>query len=116
MFERELDLDRKTTLAIMSQPMGTGALFTALFAMYQLLIVWRPALGTVQRLSNALATGVPVIARWCPNYEQATPCQTITYKCTHTTYRYTVFSSIVCAQLYLALCPASAPSTPSCIA
>ena len=51
--------------------MGTGALFTAIYRRYDLIICWTPSNGTVQRLSNALATGVPVIARRMPTYEQA---------------------------------------------
>ena len=33
------------------------------FAKYDLIVLWWPTVGTVQRLSNALATGVPVIAK-----------------------------------------------------
>ena len=51
--------------------MGTGAMFTAIYRRYDLIICWQPSNGTVQRLTNALATGVPVIARRMQAYEQA---------------------------------------------
>ena len=54
-----------------SRPGGIGVLFAALFARYDCLIVWRVSMHTVQRLTNALATGIPVVARRCATFEEA---------------------------------------------
>lgn len=61
-FTRELNLTRNEVHERMSRPMGTGELFTAVFARYHLLLQWH-ASNSAQRLLNALATGVPVVAK-----------------------------------------------------
>lgn len=64
----KLGLTRHFVHTVVTQYQGTGALFTAVFAKYDLVVLWWPTNGTVQRLSNALATGVPVIAKSSPTY------------------------------------------------
>ena len=59
----KLNLTRRFVHNVVTQYQGTGALFTDVFAKYDLIVLWWPTVGTVQRLSNALATGVPVIAK-----------------------------------------------------
>ena len=51
--------------------MGVGAMFTAVYAKYDLLIQWLPSNSSAQRLTNALASGVPVIAQRSPAFEDA---------------------------------------------
>lgn len=68
---KELSFTAAQVQAIEGQYLGTGALFTAIFARFDLLIVWHETQNTVQRLSNALATGIPVIARRIPTHEAA---------------------------------------------
>ena len=69
---RELNVSRERIAAISAHHLGVGALFTKVFSRYDLLISWQPNKnGTVQRLSNLLATGVPVIALRSPAYEGA---------------------------------------------
>jgi hypothetical protein len=68
---RALRLKSEVVRAIENQYMGTGALFTGVFASYDLLLVWHTTNGTVQRLANALATGVPVIARTAHTHREA---------------------------------------------
>lgn len=65
---RKLNLTRHFVHNVVTQHQGTGALFTNVFALYDLIVVWWPTVGTVQRLSNALATGVPVIAKASRTY------------------------------------------------
>ncbi len=61
--------------ARMAAFLGTGDLFTRVFAQYDLLIQWFHS-NAAQRLTNALATGVPVIALWTPTFEEARPAWT----------------------------------------
>ena len=63
LFATQLNRSVASVRESMARPGGTGQLFVALFRLYDLLIVWRPTNHTVQRLTNALATGVPTIAR-----------------------------------------------------
>ena len=68
---RQVGLPIDVVHEIRGRPNGTGALFTATFRKYDLLINWRAANGTVQRLSNYLASGVPVISIWSEAYADA---------------------------------------------
>lgn len=70
-FTHMLSMNLSVVEAIAWQPGGTGALFQKVFGLFDLLIVWRTTTHTVQRLTNALATGIPVVAQACPAFEQA---------------------------------------------
>ena len=59
----QLNVDMDLVHSVVQEPEGTGALFTALYQKFDLLLHWRDFPGTVQRLANQLATGVPVIAK-----------------------------------------------------
>ena len=58
----ELRMPRYLVDEIRAQYLGTGALFTALFERFDLIIQWLSTT-TSQRLVNALASGVPTIGR-----------------------------------------------------
>jgi hypothetical protein len=60
---KRLNMSVDVLRSVEGQHLGVGALFTAVFQRYDLLLVWHETNGTVQRLANALATGVPVIAK-----------------------------------------------------
>ena len=66
-----LNINGSVLQSIISTPGGTGALFQKVFSRFDMLIVWRTTSNTVQRLSNALATGIPVVAQSCPAFERA---------------------------------------------
>ena len=70
-FAQQLHMAPRTVSSVVGQYQGTGALFTAVYARYDLLVLWYPLNGTVQRLSNALATGVPVIVKKAQPYVDA---------------------------------------------
>lgn len=71
LFRSKLNMTAAAVRAEMERPGGTGALFARLFGRYDLLVVWKGTENTVQRLSNALATGVPVVARRCDAFAAA---------------------------------------------
>lgn len=71
LFAAQLNISVSSAREAMSRPGGTGRLFADLFSLYDLLVVWRPTNHTVQRLTNALATGVPTIARDCAAFRAA---------------------------------------------
>ena len=67
--ENQLSVPLATVIG--SQYLGVGAMFTSIYQRYDLLIQCWATTGSVQRLTNALATGVPVIALTCPAFEEA---------------------------------------------
>ena len=75
----QLGIPRAVVDEVRSRPNGTGALFTAVFAKYDMLINWRAANGTVQRLANFLASGVPVVTLWSEGYSHAFQGHTMMY-------------------------------------
>lgn len=66
-----LNLTSGDVRTIGAQHFGVGALFTAVYARYDLLLQWLPTNSSSQRLTNALASGVPVIAISCPAFDDA---------------------------------------------
>ena len=70
-FRKSLNMTSATVRTIAKQHFGVGAMFTAVYAKYDLLVQWLPTNSSAQRLTNALASGVPVVARRCPAFEDA---------------------------------------------
>jgi hypothetical protein len=66
-----LGLEREVVKSIATQHLGTGAMYTAVYEKYDLLVQWLPTNSSAQRLLNALATGVPVVAQACPTFTEA---------------------------------------------
>ena len=69
-FRDQLNLTQEAVRSIAAQHFGVGAMFTAVYAKYDLLIQWLPSNSSAQRLSNALASGVPVIAQSSPAFAE----------------------------------------------
>ena len=66
-------MTRGLAAAVASQHLGVGAMFTEVYSQFDLLVQWWPTEGSVQRLTNAIATGIPVIALTCRAFEEASP-------------------------------------------
>ena len=69
-FREQLNLTQEAVRSIAAQHLGVGAMFTAVYAKFDLLIQWLPSNSSAQRLTNALASGVPVIALSSPAFAE----------------------------------------------
>lgn len=70
-FKFSLGLSTTAVQWITSRHLGAGEMFNAVYQKYDVLLQWWPTTGSAQRLLNALATGIPVIAIDCPAFAEA---------------------------------------------